>query len=421
MKKDLVIVANASKPLGKFHCDKCGNSVIATKEVIANCPYCGSEFESEASTVKAGLTASLTSDEAFSVVCGDCSAKLNVYNSDNDAVDFSATRYCPVCGGSDLDENDTPEETKPDKKSEQPVKDSEKNKEEEEDFTQAACKDGSCDEIKSQEESIQEVQDDVRETLDSGNTADIDEEDLQWKAVDDEENGKNGTLIAFSAKSGNPLFVFRRKNCSDDLKDVFATSIMVQAFNQIARNDGIGTAVKKFGGNTYNTKEVMNSNYIDSLVTAKVNSEFIPKFIECMALVVDGAVKGVYPEIRRDIVDAMSNDLVGAGLPKDRVDAAVVATFGNGGTTVYASILAKAVELMRKTPEAYNEAKSMIASAQAPAEIDLDKVEQKEIRAKLDSNSGIILGSSPTYVDNTCGFDNDVSRLRKRLGFNKFK
>lgn len=427
-KKDLVIVANASKqPLYKMNCNSCGNNIVATRQVIASCPYCGEVFENEGAKVKAAsITASLSDANGFGVTCEDCSAHLSVYNSPKDAVGFSLSSFCPVCGGSNLTAAD---ESTP----QQPSAGTDDSQQ----FSDSACNDATCDQVSATDEqeteeqpvavdqdilqakkkAVEDTQKDVQDVLDSAGTGeDINPENLQWKAVNDSTNGQNGTLVAFSASTGNPLFIFRKSDCSADLQSIFATSLMTDAFTQVARKDGIGTAVSKFGGKAYPVKEVMRSNYLDSLVDAKVNTEIMPRFIECMALAVDGAIKGVYSDLRQEINASLANDLIGAGLPRERVETAITATLGSGGTTVFASILAKAMDLMRKTPAAYEEAKSMIASTALPqSEMDM---EQSRVRATLNASASnnIILGNA-AYIDNGPAFNNDVQKMRQKLKF----
>lgn len=415
MGNTLTMVADASKPLHKYHCTHCENKLIASTDVTT-CPYCGDSFESNGRPVKTSFTASLGQEEAVHVKCEDCNSIIAAYHTSMTAEELSATRYCPVCGGNSLEDANVSEE--------------------ESAFTDNSCKDGNCDEVSgcdeskdsdesdsvdeefkdASEEKMDETEKDVQDTLEGKKP--MPSEDLQWQTVNDQKNGEDGTLVAFSANTGNPLFIFRKSNCPKDMQEMFASTLMIQAFNHICDNEGIGNAVNKFGGTPFNSKEILESNYIDSMVEAKLYNEMLPKFIECMATVVDGAMKGIYPEVRKDINDAMGNELEGAGLPKERVEAAIRSAMGSGGTTVYATLLAKAVELMKEPETIFAKTKSMIAAAANIVDNTFDE-EQQKVRETLNKSSMKIMASTVSMKN---GFGNaanqsEVEKMRKRISF----
>lgn len=453
---NLIIVADAKQPLVKHVCANCGNVTLGSKDAVTDCPYCGEQFEQDGSPVKTSVAASLSNKESFNVECTECKATMSVYNSDHNAISFALARFCPCCGESALDAPDNAEDTDD---SDNPQADttntdtstndasnSDNSDEDSNDsgFNNDACSDSDCEEVNSctdenasnsdnsdneddsgdlaanKEQAILDTQKDVQEALDNSDPdEEITEESLQWKTLNDDTNGQNGTLMAFSASTGNPLFVFRKEDCSDDVKSIFGSSMMISAFNQIAAKDGIGMAVKKLGGRTFSNRQLLTSNFIDSMVSAKVKSEVLPKLIECMALAVDGALKGVYPQLRKDIADGMTNELIGSGLPRERVTAALASALGNGGMTVFASIIKHAVDLMKKSEPAYNEAKSMIASAQYQDADNFD-IERNRVVATLNASSNIVLGNTQVDLGNKpSNFANDVAKLRERLKFSK--
>lgn len=393
MRKTMTIVADTSQPMKKHICAKCGSDVIL--DAASNyCPFCGESLESSGEQVKANVMASIVDTDNIEVQCNDCKSVLSVYNSDRTSSEFVLSHYCPVCGGTDLEDSI---------------------------FTDSACTDESCDvEAENEdiddnkEDKIEETQDDVKESLESPT---LESTDLTWKSVDDEENGKEGTLVAFSASSGNPLFIFRKKNCNDDMKSLFGSSLMIQAFNQICDKEGIGNAVAKFGGKAFNSKQILESNYIDTLVDNKIKNSVIPKFIECMALAVEGAMKGIYPDLRKSMNDSMCNELQGAGLPYERVQAAVKCTFGSGAcSTIYSSILAKAMELFNKSESNYSETKSIIASAENSNSTPMDD-EQMSVRAALNASTMSIV--TPSVYGSHSSQSSEVSELRQRLKFSR--
>ena len=406
MRKVMAIVADTSKPLLKYHCDSCENDVMIASSEVTCCPYCNESFTDKGVKVKAKVTANLQSTDSLDVVCDDCGTSLSVYNTDKDAMSFCSACYCPICGGSEMQEQSV--------------------------FTEDSCNDGTCDEVKgnndevSEEEMLEAKQDAIEKTeQDVKNSLEnpvISGEDLQWQAVSDEENGENGTLIAFSAKTGNPLFIFRKKDCSEDMQNLFGSSIMIQGFNRICASEGIGNAVYKFGGKAFNDKQVLNSNYVDSLVDEKLYKDVLPKFVECMALAVEGSIKGIYPEVKREIEDSMSNELQGLGLPIERVEAAIRSTMGTGGTTVYASLLAKAVELMKKPSEVFVETKAMITSAlDASISSDPVDVEQQRVRQALNASADMRIATTPIMAGASLGSsvntEDEISEMRKRIRF----
>lgn len=438
MPKELILVADVSKPLVRHECSRCHNPSVADTSITA-CPYCGEGFDDKPTNLKTNVTASLSGKSCIKVTCSQCNHTTEVYNSDHNAYEFSLTRFCPCCGASELDETPTSDDdasTPPatDKKpTTTPAANDNQDDSSSDDsgFNSETCTGADCEEVsasddstpdESKQDAITETQEDVQETLDDSDDGSeddpeaIDVDTLQWRTFDDEK-GKDNTLVAFNA-SAIPLFRFQKDKCTQGIQDIFGTKLMITAFNQIANEKGIGQAVSQFNGCPCNNPQILNSDYVDSLVQNKLMTTLLPKLIECFALATDGALKGVYPDVRNDIYDSFANSLMGYGLPREVIDEAISTNLGAGGNTVFASLLSKAVELMAKTPEAYDEAKSMISAAVSPKP-QIDPERQKVIATLNGQGSnGIVIGNSPVdFGNNQTTRVEDINKLRERLKF----
>ena len=139
--------------------------------------------------------------------------------------------------------------------------------------------------------------------------------------------------------------------------------------------------------------------------------------VECMALAAEGAMKGMYPDVRKDLYDSMINELQGSGIPKDRIEAAVRTTMGNGGTTAYASLLSKAMDLLQKDENVFAETKAMICGASNMNMSDED-IEQHRVRTAL--NASAIRVNDAAISGLNGGHNSEVEALRKKLNFGRF-
>jgi Zn finger protein HypA/HybF involved in hydrogenase expression len=456
--KSIVIKGQSDAALGKFTCQACGNTTITNKDMTF-CPHCGEKYEVESKKIKASLEASLDDSSCSKIKCSGCPSVLDVY-SDKSSDELALSMYCPVCGSAslvasddsdsdseenenennDFDESDSEDSERSgseSEKSEEPkdtsatqpqqsqsqsqpdLKDVKISNYAGQPFNSNVCQDGDCDQIisadaelkKAKSNKIEEIESDVAHVLD-GET----ESELQWRSVDDSENGKNGTLVAFSAKTGLPLFVFKKSKCSKDIQSMFGSSAMISGFKQIAKSEGIGSAINKFGGQVYSNK-LLEDSYIENRAEVKARTEILPKLIECMALAADGAVKGIYPDVRKDLNQALCNQLQGNGIPKDRIEAAVHNVLGSGAATVYASLLSKATELMNKPAPILEETKAMILTASVPSYSYKDpSVEEAKVKSVL--NASNIQVTDPAISGLKSSIEvNEVGNLRKRLGF----
>jgi predicted RNA-binding Zn-ribbon protein involved in translation (DUF1610 family) len=412
--KTLVITANSSESaLAKFSCTACGNSVLGSKNEITTCPHCGEKFEGEGQRIKANVLAGVDQTEKAEITCTDCGAKLGISNANRTCSELSASLYCPICGGASLCESSE-------------CNSSECNSAEGEGsdpFTDAACADGSCDEVNGEDESDDDsvVDDDVIDNRATDTEDDVkssldDSDDLQWKSVNDAENGPDGTLVAFSAKTGNPMYVFKRSKCSADIQSIFGTNSMISGFKHIAKTEGVGSAVSKFGGSIFSNK-VLTPAYIESLAQARINNSVLPRLIECMALATEGGIKGIYPDINKELRDSMMNELIGSGIPRERVEACVSSILGNNATTLYASILAKAVALLKKPQPVFEETKAMICAANTGS-FTAEDAEHHKVRAALNASSMRLLDPSVAEITSSVK-DDSVTELKSRLNLRR--
>lgn len=419
--KSLVIKATTSTAnLGKFSCNTCGGEIIGSAD-LEFCPHCGEEFKDTPKKVKTSISASLDSSKKAIICCASCNTKFNAFNTPKTSEELAISLYCPVCGNDEMSVVDNCDE------------DCDENTECTGCDENAECVnecDDECDDEsdcceqnsslkefeEAKEDKVQETEKDIQDVLNNEqNETTVD--NLQWKTVNDSVNGENGTLIAFSASTGLPVFVFKKDKCNSDIQSIFASSSMISGFNQISKSEGIGSALEKFGGSIYKNS-IIESSYINDLAIKKATTELLPKLVECMALAAEGAIKGMYPEVRKDLYNSLINELQGSGIPVDRIEAAIRTTMGNGGTTAYASLLSKAMDLMKKDDNIFEETKSMICGA-SNINMSNDDIEQYKIRTALNASS--IRINEVSIPSNTSMRDSEVEILRKKLNFgNKF-
>lgn len=372
MKKLLTLQASGENNFTKYECEACGSHmVLACNSATPYCAVCSEELTKGDPVSEVEITASQGNDPIY-VKCVSCDAVFSVKGTDENADEVAAGKYCPQCAGDSLiacnasgeacnpeDGKDCSPESDPSYQDDNKPEDKKEDKKLDEDITMN----------KENKESDDNIE------LDASSY-----EDLQWSAMDTSE-GSNTVMIAASVKTGNPLAIFHKKNAPTNLQPLFAESLFVSAFNEVARNDGMPAAIKAFGGAYFNDK-MFTALDMEKAALAKMQATAIPKLIDCCQMAVEGGTKGIYPDVYNTLQSSIVNELVASGIDTERATNAVATTFAVHGSDLFGTIMMKAMELFTKPDTVREEAKTMImqASVNVPSALK----EQNEIKQRME-------------------------------------
>lgn len=207
--------------------------------------------------------------------------------------------------------------------------------------------------------------------------SDIDPESLEASFL----NLPEPTWMFFS--KGNPVIKLKKSRVSADSHLLFATSKFPELFLNRMKESCVATAIKDFNAEVFNTASLMNSVDLENMAFEKLQANILPKFQDCMALTIEGAAKGVYPELNQELKASFFDAFVSRGMPESQVKEAIEASFLDAGPIVFSSIIAKATELMYKKEEAYSEIKATIQASGTVRSVTEEDMEAKEFKAKL--------------------------------------
>lgn len=389
MKEKPIIIQTASGKSHRFHsCKHCGSELIASVgQSNPHCFYCG-EIMGKGSKIsdKVALKATANIDEDAELIkCSSCEEVMKVAETDSTAEEMSASSYCVFCGSQDLEAVDSDLEA------------SDSDNKDEDDFTASNGDEEDFEDLESASQKMQEqTEKDVQEALegeasdlngegeedlDAGCKKEIKAEDLQWSAVEDEENGENGTLIASSSKTGLPVFVFHKNTAPKGMQPLFASTSFVNAFLQTAETKSLPDAVKSFGGKVLQAN-ALSPVEMERMALNRLQATAMPKFVECCQMAVEGGTKGLYNDVHASITECLISELIAASIPRDRAERAVNNAFALHGSSLFGTLIAKAMDLYNK-PEAQRlEAKAMITGASGPTFQAYDQA-QLEVQAAL--------------------------------------
>jgi hypothetical protein len=185
------------------------------------------------------------------------------------------------------------------------------------------------------------------------------------------------------SSNGNPVIKIKKSKVSEDSHLLFATAKFPELFINRVKESCFATAIKDFSAETFTTASLMNSVDLENMAFEKLQSTVIPKFQDCMALTIEGAAKGVYPELNQELKASFFDAFVSRGMPESKTKEAIEASFLDSGPIVFSSIIAKATELMYKKEEAYSEIKATIQASGNIRQVTEEDIEAKEFKAKL--------------------------------------
>lgn len=355
MKKRLTIQASGNSYFQGYKCEHCGSAmVIASSSKSPHCAFCGSDLEKGQPVSRAELTASPGKELAY-VKCVSCETVFAADGTDETAEELAASKYCPDCAGDALvacDKTGVPIEGSDD---------SDDGEDEGDDGDGLGADnlddggDGEGGGSGEPEKNPDSVLSDYTE-LDAASHS-----DLQWSAVDTKE-GPETAMIAASMVTGNPIAIFRKANAPSSMQPLFAQALFVSAFNEVAQNEGLATAVKSFGGN-YFSEKALSAADIEKAALANLQASAIPRLIDCCQIAVEGGTKGIYPDVYSALQRSMVNELIASGVDGERANAAVANTFAMHGSDLFGTIMAKAMELFIKPDVARVEAKALIQAS----------------------------------------------------------
>ena len=356
--KRLTLQASGSSYFQGFECETCGSTMVIASE--ANSPYCAfcqASLKKGTPVSRAELTASPEKPLMY-VTCVSCDTVYAAEGTDETAEELAASKYCVNCSGDSLVACDS--------KGEALAADDEDDEDEGDKASLTGSDDG------DNADNAEGDDDGVKDALDQGVTADDEDEqyseldasthdDLQWSALDTAE-GEQTAMIASSRKTGNPIALFRKAHAPTAMQPLFAQSLFVSAFNEVAGNEGLATAIKAFGGN-YFSEKVLTASDIEEAALSNMENTAIPRLLDCCQMAVEGGVKGIYPDVYNSLQRSMVNELIASGVDSERAQRAVASTFATHGSELFGTIVAKAMDLFVKPETARMEAKALIMQA----------------------------------------------------------
>ncbi len=441
MKTKLLIFSTSKNKFSKFKCTECGDTIVVGSD-DGFCPQCYMPV-GKRKKKNFNLKANVSKTFKPRLKCSAC-GKLIFTNSNlkDDALVNSS--FCPSCGESDL----TTKFSKPklDVNAEEIIDDEENNDEIIVDDPWIDTE--AVDENQNQEDGAGEsdnlVDTPVAEGEDNGSNYGNEEEMEQDITKDEDEvieeleSFSEGNLEASLIsqpepswvffKAGTPVFKLMKSKVQAEAQYIFDKDSFVNAFEQRVKNQGFSKTLKEFNAEIINPTKMMSAFNIDEMAYTHLNDKVLPKFNECIALAIEGACKSVYPELNSELKAQFFDELLVAGLTKDKAVGVIESSFGSGSQTVFNAIIAKAMELLNKDDSAFNEIKATIqASGKIKASVITAEShlseDELQVREKLNASSSNMVFKTDLMKSSFNTLSNlhktSVSEVRNKIKFKK--
>lgn len=382
--KTMIISGSTNSPMYQTKCKECQQRLVVAK-TDKHCGVCGSKLDGKPPLrvrVKADVEEKIQEEMEPRLECQECETPI-VTDSERDDALLAATLYCPVCGSAEVDVVDSienPENPEADK--EEAAEELEASEEEalEED---APAEDEDTMETKEEAdaEDAEDVEDEVQEKLDNMSVEDMEAAFLsrpegQW---------------LFCA-NGNPIFRLRQSRQPKEALGIFGSEKFFNIFQARAKETSLFSAAREFGAEFFDEADVMDSDDIEETVYERLQSNVLPKFLDCVAMAIEGMTRNIYPDLSAELKAAFYDELKARGVNKP--DTVVDASFEAAGSKVFAAIIAKAMEFYNKPEEIRAELKDTIMQTEQAKEakeaksvekerVNEDDLESQEVAAKL--------------------------------------
>lgn len=307
MSKPVLVISSSNSTAKQIKCEECGTkAVIGANDSF--CPKCSADVES---STDVRISASSAKP---ALVCSNCETEL--YVSTISASDAVNNCYCPVCGSEQLEEIG--------------------------------------EETENMEENLNleptDVEEEAEEKLASSST-----EELEAAFIS---NPKQWVFF----KSGVPYFTIEESKISPESHAIFSSDAFTHIFAQRVQETSLGKAIKEFNGKFLTTANVPIED-IEALASDKFKSTHLPELLKCVAMAIEGATKGVFPEINQELKAAFYEELVARGMLPNRAYEAIEASFSSSAKQFFSAVIAKAMELFHKPENIRQEIKAMIQSS----------------------------------------------------------
>lgn len=374
--KRLTLQASGNSYFQGFECEHCGShQVLATESTNPYCACCGNQLGKGTPVSRAEITAS--TETPTYVKCVACNTVFAVDGTEDTGAEVAAKTYCPECAGDSLVECNASGEAveNPDPDVDEPGEDNSPESSSEDDDQKKT--DEQLDDSIAQPETGSDFDENQAELVEASTAA-----DLQWNAIDTDK-GEMTAMIASSVKTGNPIAIFRKENAPDSMQPLFAQSLFISAFNEVAKDDGLAEAIKAFGG-TFYTPKLFTAQDMEKSALKRMETTAIPRLIDCCQMAVEGGCKGIYPDVYSSLQKSIVNELIASGVDSERATQAVSNTFSIHGSELFGTIMVKAMELFTKPETVRAEAKALIMQASTAIPSATISKEQAEIKAALE-------------------------------------
>lgn len=366
----ILVVSSAGGPFRRTTCGDCETELLLSKTDIF-CAACSSDVSGQGKEVNLAnkIEASAQKNKA-TIHCVDCNANMMVRNTKETAEYNANSMYCSVCGSADLEEAE-PDEVVPDVFV--PVKKEELNIDDVKDPEADVSTDvdnADPEKEKLKEDEVQNVIDDVQNNV----TADFDS--IEASFVTNPEDA----WVLFVA--GQPAVRIAKSATPIAAHAIFSTEQYIDTFVNRVKENGFVATAEEYGAELYPNAKLISSNELEKAAYERMESQVLPRLLDCIATVIEGTVKGIYPEIQIQMKHSLFDELVASGITEDKSIHAIESAFNQFGPDVFNMIISKALEINRKDDKAFQEIKATIQA------------------------SGVVKSSKPEVVD---------SNLQRRL------
>jgi hypothetical protein len=224
-------------------------------------------------------------------------------------------------------------------------------------------------------------------------------------------------------KNGSPILRILKSSTPADAHVIFSSPDFIKVFKQEAKEKSLASAINSFNAEIMDEREVIRYLDIKSMAFDQLRASAIPKFQGCLALALEGASKGIYPDVYSELKGAFFDELVSRGMEDRDATAAIEASFTSSGSDVFSALIAKATELMYKPKKEFVAIKATIQTAGVVPNANLsgDDLERKLFRERLKEGNipiatreGILTASSSSALAAST-----INSLRARISLGR--
>jgi len=357
MSEPILITSTVGSQYSETTC-VCGERV-AVSEKDQFCAMCGELLDKDPEK----MTAVHIEAGKPRLKCQTCNA--DVYsNSTKTNDELVNTGFCPVCGGGDLEAYDEEEPT--------------------------------------EEQESTDVQNALSDTdIEGLEAALLSQPEQQW--------------VVFA--NGEPILKLRLSKQPEESRYVFSTTQFPVIFKQRALETSLFAAAKEFNADIIDQQKIVSVADVEDVAYERLQAIVIPRFLDCMSIAIEGMTRNFYPELNGELKANFYDELKARGIndPEDIIEA----SFDSAGSTVFAALVTKAMELYNKPEEIRAELKTTIFSTSKvkTSKVSQEAQEQREFKERLVAANVPVVSTEPILA--TTFAKASVDDIRGRLNLSR--